>query len=169
MCSVFSIKMFDRRFPIKLYLSLLKLRGMCLCVWEESDSSSHLSFRPLLLFHLVTDAPGEWLRFWYLLVCMCVWCALPPRHKLTTFYRCVRIRRPVPLYIIGMVGRRRTIWAKISTPFTANSHTLILLAVWGNTSFSRPFHIDYRQGIVRPINRVQPESLSREDERSRLF
>ncbi len=167
MCSAFSIKMFDRRFPIKLYLSVLKLWGMCfcLCVWEESDSSSHLSFRPLLLFHLVTDAPGEWLRFWYLFMCVCVWCALPPRHKLTTFYHCVRIRRPVPLYIIGMVGRRRTISAKI----TANRHTLILLAVWGNTSFSRPFHIDYRQGIVRPINRVKPESLSREDELFRLF
>ncbi len=42
-----SIKMFDRRFTIKLYLSeVLKLLGMCFCirVWEESDSSSHLSF-----------------------------------------------------------------------------------------------------------------------------
>lgn len=43
----------------------------CLCVWEESDSSSHLSVEPLLLFHLVTDAPGEWLWFWYLLACVC--------------------------------------------------------------------------------------------------
>lgn len=98
-----------------------------------------------------------------------VWCAVPPRHKLTTFYRCVRICRSVHLYIIGMVGRRRTISAKISTQFTANTDTLILLAVWGNASFSRPFHIDYRQGIVRTINSVQPESLSREDELFRLF
>lgn len=136
----------------------------CLCVWEESHNSSHLSFEPLLLFHLVTDAPGEWLWFWYLLACVCT---VPPRHKLTTFLS-LCAHTSAGAFIHNRNGRTKKNY------FSKNKHSVHRKHRHTHTlGYVRKCFIFKAfpgwQGIVHPINSVEPESLSREDELFGLF